>query len=59
MELSVGIDEEHLTLALDGLVCVRRLAHEVRAHDEDARRDACTVEQVLRQSDDGFDEILF
>ena len=59
MELGVSIDEEHLAATVGGLVWVRRVAAEVRPHHEDAGRDARAVEQVLRQADDGFDEILF
>ena len=59
MELGVGVDEEHLASAFCGLVRVRRLAGEVRPHHKDAGRDARAVEQILRQADDGFDQVLF
>lgn len=59
VELGVSIDEENLAATLRGLVRVRRLAGEIRVHHEDAGRDARAVEQVLRQANDGFDEVLF
>ena len=59
MELGIGIDEEHLAATDGGLVRVGRLAGEIGPHDENARRDARAVKQVLRQADDGFDEVLF
>ena len=58
MELGVGIDEQHLAAAVLGLVRDWRLAGEVGAHDQNAGRDAGAVEEVVRQADDGFDEVL-
>ena len=59
MELGVGIDKEHLAATVGGFVRIGRPAGEIGAHHEDAGRDARAVEQVLRQADDRFDEVLF
>src|SRR5262249_8154926 len=59
MELSIGIDKEHLTTATFRFVGIRRMTGKIRTQHQDTGRDAGAVEQVLRQANDGLDEVLF
>src|SRR5690242_20074954 len=54
MELGVGVDEENLAAAVLGLIRVGRLAGKVGPHHEDTSRDACAVEKIGWQTDDGL-----
>ena len=57
-ELGVGVDEKHALAAGLGFVGVGGAAGAVGPHDDDAGGDAGAVEEILRQADDGLDEVF-
>ena len=57
--LAVGVDEQHLALALFGFAAdpLSAALHALSQH-QDARRNARAIEQVGRHADDGFQQIV-